>query len=234
MRREPDVLLGFCHNGSVATPFMNSLLQAFALDSQKPDRRLVEYHDAVGPYIHDNRSRIAKYFLEHTNYQWLWMLDNDIEFPPDSLYRLLNVAETHHLKILGAAYWNQYTGTQCYLSWLLFTEEGVKALPQLPSSSDPMEVTAVGMGCTLIHRSVLADVAAAHVGDPWDTFGADVLRQGDKFERMGEDVTFCLRARNAGYKTYGLPTLVVEHHKAHKMSHGGRGVIDPPRVPSLS
>lgn len=222
MSDSPDVLMGFCHNGSVATVFMNSLLSAFTIDASRPRRRLVEYHDSVGPYIHDNRCRIARYFLEHTDYKWLWMLDNDIEFPPNALYRLLDAAETHDVKILGGAYWNQYPGTMCALSWLIFTDQGIKAVEHLPQVNHPVEVTAVGMGCTLIHRDVLQAVTDEYgkTGDPWPTFGADVIDVGGSKERMGEDVTMCLRARQVGFKTYGLPSLVVEHHKAHKMSHG--------------
>lgn len=219
---EPDVLMGFCHNGSVATPFMNSLLAAFAYDARRAQRRLVEYHPAMGPYIHDNRARIARYFLDHTDYQWLWMLDNDIEFPRDALYRLLAAAEEHQVMLLGAAYWNQYPGTRRALSWLMITEhDGIKAILDLPATDEPVPVTAVGCGCTLYHRDVLRDVAAMHPGDPWDTFGSDGIRlPNGRVERAGEDVTMCTRASRAGYQTYGLPTLVVEHYKTHRMDHG--------------
>jgi hypothetical protein len=249
---ENDVLMGFCHNGSVATPFMNSMLGAFMEDMARPiqkglPRRLTEYHDCGGPYIHDNRARIAKYFLDHTDYQWLWMLDNDIQFPADSLYRMLSAAEAHEAPILGALYWNQYPGSECFTSWLLISPgKGIRALPYAPVLPGQLpEVTAVGMGCTLIHRDVLQDVADMHEDDPWDTFGADILLEledgafiagvsMDHFDesilkgrevvknhgRCGEDVTFCLRARRAGHISYGLPALTVEHFKAHPMVHG--------------
>lgn len=238
-----DVLLGFCHNGTVQTFFMNSVLAAFAEDARRPVRRLVEYHDAMGPYIHDNRARIARYFLEHTDYQWLWLLDNDIRFPSDSLYRLLAAAEQHDVRVLAAAYWNRYAATATYLSWLLFMPEGIKAMQVLPETELPVPITAAGMGCTLIHRDALQAVADMHPNDPWDTFGADIClrfeeggfligRSPDNFseeaiagrtpkqaDRMGEDVTFCLRALRAGFQVYGLPTLVVDHFKANFLDH---------------
>lgn len=224
--RSDDVLAAFVHNGSVATCFMNSLLQAFSHDASRPVRRLTEYHDAQGPYIHSNRSRVARYFLTETDKQWLWFLDNDILFPPDALDRMLEAAETHDCRVLGAAYWNQYEQTGRYLSWLLFTNDSVRAIESLPPTQDPIEVTAVGMGCTLIHRDVLQDVHDMHEDkDPWSTFGADVLRWEDgRTDRMGEDVTFCVRARRAGYLTYGLPSLIVEHYKPHYMAHGERAI----------
>jgi hypothetical protein len=243
---ENDVLLAFCHNGNVTAGFMNCVLNAFAEDAQRPVRRLTEYHDAFGPYIHDNRSRMARYFLEHTDYEWLWFLDNDIEFESGALYELLEAAEHHEIRILGGAYFNAYGHSDRYLSWLVFTPDGIKALPGeiLDTSTEPIEITATGMGCTLIHRSAVQDVADMYSGDPWDTFGADILLEFEdggfmvgrvpddlqtarsngrlirRMSRMGEDVTFCLRARQAGHLTYGLPTLLVEHFKPSYLWHG--------------
>jgi hypothetical protein len=258
--RENDCLLAWCDNGSVAACFMSSVLRAFSEDASRGQRgqtrRLVEYYSAPGPYIHDNRARIVRYFLQCTDKQWLWMLDNDIEFPSTSLYELLASAERHEVKILGAAYWNEYPHSACYLSWLVFTPRGIVAVPELPEDRlKPFEVTAVGMGCTLIHRDVLQDIADMYPNDPWDTFSADMLirfsdgrffigRTPDDFEeqiaraeeqglellgepqRMGEDVTLCLRARRAGYPAYGLPSLVVEHFKPHYVTPRGFGPGD--------
>jgi hypothetical protein len=231
---ENDVLAAFCHNGNVMACFMNSLLGAFATDAGRERRRLVEYHDACGPYIHDNRCRIAKYFLEHTDFQWLWMLDNDIEFEPDTLYKLLGAAEEHDLKVVGAAYWNRYNDKGSYLTWLRFTNEGIRACAALPEDPAPYPVTALGMGCTLIHRDALQDVAdfhrAANPEDPWDTFGADLLKYDDgTAHRMGEDVTFCLRARRVGYEVFGIPTVLVGHYKPTFIPPRGMDALHDPR-----
>ena len=263
---ENDVLLAFADNGHVATCFMSSVLRAFSEDASREQRgmkrRLTEYYTGTGPYIHDNRARIARYFLENTNKQWLWMVDNDIQFQDDALYYLLEAAEEHDTKILGGAYWNRYPGSACYLSWLVFTPRGIVAVPELPSdTSKPVEISACGMGCTIIHREVVQDIADMYANDPWDTYGADILltfddgrslvgRSMDELkdkaeqyeseganlacppQRMGEDVTFCLRARYAGYPTYGLPSLVVEHFKPTFMPHGLPGE-KPEGVPSF-
>jgi hypothetical protein len=238
--REDDVLVGFADTGNWAAVFGHSLISSLF-----EKNRLSEYHDAPGPYIHDNRSRIARYFLEETDKQWLWMTDTDMDFGPTALDELLEAAENHQCRIIGAAYWNQYGRTGRYLSWLAFTPDGIKAIPEVPPGAvDPIEVSAVGMGCTLIHRDAVQDVADMYPNDPWDTFGADILlefadggfltgrvpedfgshlsngRPIRRMHRMGEDVTFCLRARRAGYLTYGLPTLVVDHYKPHFMAHG--------------
>ena len=220
--REKDVLLGFVHDGwRVGTAgwffsVLGVLDEQAKREARGQRRRLTEIHDAAGPYIHDNRSRVARYFLEETDKQWLWFLDNDIEFEPDALDQLLEAAEEHDVRILGAPYPNAYGKSEAYLSWLVFTPDGIKALPEsvLEDQTDPVEITAIGMGCTLIHRDVLQDVADMHGGDPWDTFAADILLEFEdggflegrvpedlekamsngrilrRMSRMGEDVTF--------------------------------------------
>lgn len=252
--REGDVFLGYPRTGMVAGVFMDSVLAAYDEDTRRAatgigKRRLVGYHPETGPYIHQNRSDVARYFLDCTDFQWLWMLDSDMDFPVDSLYRLLDAAEEHDCKILGAAYWNGYGFSNVYLSWLLFTpEHGMVALPQLPDPDQfPVaELSALGMGCTLIHRDVLQDVADSYANDPWDTFGADILvrfsdgglmsgrtpeelkvngRQVDWYQRVGEDVCFCLRARRCGHVAYGLPSLVADHFKQMYVPHGMPSVV---------
>jgi GT2 family glycosyltransferase len=253
--RENDVLLAFCHNGTVQECFMHSVLDTFSEDAARgvrgERRRLVEYFGAPGPYIHDNRARAARYFLECTDKQWLWFCDNDMQFPAYALYELLDAAEEHDLPVVGAAYWNTYPGMETYLAWLAFVpKKGLVACPDLPTDrTQPIEVSALGMGCTIIHRQVLQDVADAHPNDPWDTFGADVLIRfedggllivpsvfdpridldtlkdrpfAEEPVRLGEDVTFCLRARMMGYRCYGLPSLVVEHYKPHLVAPGSQ------------
>jgi hypothetical protein len=245
-----DVLLAFADTGNWAAAFGHSLMSSMGEDTARDVRRFTEYHDAAGPYIHDNRCRLARYFLEDTDKQWLWMCDTDMEWRPSALYELLDAAVKHECRILSAAYWNAYGKSAAYLSWLAFTPDGIKAIPEIPPGEDPIEVTAVGMGCTLIHREALQDVADMYPGDPWDTFGADILvefedggfmvgRVPDDYEshldgrmirrahRMGEDVTFCLRARRAGHLSYGLPTLVADHYKPHYMVHGRSSAPEP-------
>ena len=247
-----DVLLGFVDNGNRAGVFMDSVFDMFAYELRSKQPRCKEYHQAGGPYIHDNKARVARYFLECTDMQWLWMCDPDMKFPGFTLHKLLSAAEKHDTKILGAAYWNTYGGDIC-LSWLALTKEhGMKAVAEMPKGRDPVEVSAVGMGCTLLHRDVVSDIADAFAMDPWSTFGADVwvrytdgtaligrtpdeilreLKRDPRWrkkelaedpQRLGEDVTFCLRARRLGYITYGLPTLLAEHWKPQMVPHGGR------------
>lgn len=151
-----------------------------------------------------NRNLVVTQFLE-SNGEWLWFVDDDIVFPPTVLPRLLDFATDPHRPILAALYfghnglpmWCEVNGEEPYANVESFiTEDEVYPL------------SAVGMGCTLIHRSVLEAMAKeATVPDPW--FGYDLVPTGNgEWRRAGEDTSFCRRAQLLGFATHGVGVLV--------------------------
>jgi hypothetical protein len=214
-----DVLLGYCHMGSVRAEMMEAVLQTFTYDHNH-DSRLTGYIGSRGLYLAEQRCNMVRQFLD-TDCAWLWMVDGDIVFPEDALDRLLAVASEDR-PIVAAAYWNEYANT-CAVTWLIADDDGfhpVVRLPEDPDRGEIAEISACGMGCTLIHRSVFETLAAKHADDPWPWFGHDIINNGSGPERIGEDLTFCSRAKLAGFSVWGLPSLTVEHVKAHQMRHG--------------
>jgi hypothetical protein len=56
----------------------------------------------------------------------------------------------------------------------------------------------------------------AHQDDPWKWFNHDLVQIRDRDpERLGEDITFCVRARELGFKIYGTPNVCCGHVKSH-------------------
>jgi hypothetical protein len=214
-----SVVLGFCDIGIVYTPFMSSVLNAFTVNEEL-GTELIGYTSYRSPYIPEARCEVVRKFLEATDADWLWFCDTDIEFPPDALARLLNAADPDRVPILGAAYWNEFSDG-CYLTWLICDDDGFHPIAELPDVAGPVEVSSVGMGCTLIHRSVLETMERECVADPcWPWFGTDLLQFSGGITHIGDDPTFCARAKLAGFPIHGLPSLVVEHFKPHRMRHG--------------
>ena len=66
------------------------------------------------------------------------------------------------------------------------------------------------MGFTLIHRSVLEKLAVEYADDPWHYFGHDIINNS----HVGEDLTFCNRARKAGFSVWGHGGVLLGHTKA--------------------
>ena len=97
---------------------------------------------------------------------------------------------------------------------------------KLPDVDAGVELGSCGMGCTLIHRNVFEKLQQILSDDPWPWFGHDIIQTVRGAERAGEDVTFCKRAREAGFKIVGHCGVTVEHYKPLYMPHGERVKLD--------
>lgn len=162
------------------------------------------------------RNRLVVEFLTNEAYaeaEWLLFLDTDMEYPPDLLLRLVGRARQFDLKILGGL---------C----VIVTEKG--PLPTLFVHDDRSltrimfdypddtvaQVAATGTGCLMVHRSVFEEMQATAGGSENAWFGYDVRTSKEGVEwAVGEDVSFCLRAAEAGHKTHVDTSLPVGHHK---------------------
>lgn len=170
----------------------------------------------TGPYIADNRNQVVERFLD-TPCEWLWFTDIDIEFKPEILGKLLEVADATDRPIVGALYFNQINDTPPGTWWPVWTEQVGESTTRVVTRIElgkVYDLTVTGMGCTLIHRSVFEKLATLVDDDPWKWFGHDLIRADNgKWQRAGEDATFCYRARAAGFPITGLAEVVVHTGK---------------------
>ena len=75
-------------------------------------------------------------------------------------------------------------------------------------------MASVGMGFTLIHRRVLEALQKAKPKHRWAWFGHDeVVDENGFIDCMGEDPTFCMRAKALGFKIQGHSGIAVGHKK---------------------
>ena len=90
-----NVLLGMPAGSIVKTATMVAVVQA--LFSAPCPITFVVKEGALGP---DNRAQLAYLALHGGDFTHLWLVDADMEFPPDTLARLL----AHDVDLVGAAY----------------------------------------------------------------------------------------------------------------------------------
>ncbi len=164
------------------------------------------------------RNRLVDEFLTtFTECDWLLFLDTDMVFEPDLLHRMVGSALKFDLKILGALCVivtadgpiptlfidHPDTVTQVMLDW---------------EPNKIAQVAATGTGCLLVHRSVLEDMQVKAGGSRNGWFGFDIVTADNGTEwALGEDISFCLRARAAGHLTYVDNTIHVGHHKGPRV-----------------
>ncbi len=234
---EPDVIIGIAHGGSVTWQTTSSLLalQRWDLDH---DRHVGMVTGAGGPLLDNNRNALARKLIATPEARWLLLLDTDIVFPPDLLDRLLAKAavverEAGEAYILAGFYRTrrqvresvtlgadgQPAPTDVIVSTWCIPAEGEEPLGRnltdCEPSPEPIELTSCGLGCTLIERSVVEELWTRHVDDGAPVFSRERhVMPGGARVRLGEDVSFCLRARWAGYRVWGCPDIRCGHVKS--------------------
>jgi hypothetical protein len=172
-------------------------------------------------YIASGRDILCTKFLESEN-EWLLMVDWDITYEPTAVYDLLDAADPLERPIIAGCYVTYFGGgAQLRPCWMTEVEGEPFAAMDRVTIGEIVECTAVGMGFTLIHRSVLEDLAKIHGDDPWHFFGHDVINGS----RVGEDLTFCQRARDAGFRIWGHGGVLLGHTKAK--TFGVYDIVDP-------
>lgn len=156
--------------------------------------------------IYDARNRIANEAIKG-GYDFIFWLDSDMVFQPDTLYRLVkDVNEKNRHIVVG----NYMTRRAPYRPTIFKTIEEGKGADEYMDypMSEIFDVAACGFGCVLLDVNVLR---------------AMFLQCGDYFTPMqgfGEDLSFCIRARKCGYKIYCDSRI--------KLGHVGHLVITEP------
>ena len=200
-----NVVLAWTHGNNVRPAFLTSVVK-FQAQGNDHILNMLPVKDLI---LARGRNKVVRKFLE-TDAEWLWFLDTDIEFPIDAIDQLLDAAERYDCKILAAPYWN----TMHNHNLVVWFDKSYYPYAKIPSQGI-MRIHACGMGCTIIHREVFETMQNAwDSDDPWVWFGHDLVTlPSGKVDHIGEDFTFCLRANEHGFATYGLCDVVLEHWK---------------------
>lgn len=189
----PDSILGFITGPSVNFWFMYSVFNFFKTD--KDNRFAADWLLSFGPYIHQNRNRLAADFLK-SDRDWLFMVDNDIVFEPKDAWALYEEADERGPGIYTAGYLLE-NGVLVCGPWDAEIPKVYHPMIALPEN--PTQVGVAGAGFTLVHREVFEAI-----GSEWFTaLGAE----------HGEDISFSWRAREEGYVPWLVPNANPGHFK---------------------
>jgi hypothetical protein len=191
-----DSILGVVSGWSVNIWFMHSVINMFVQDAETDRRYNADWLLVFGPYIHQNRNELQRQFLEETDRDWLFMLDNDLVFQAEDVRQLHAVADREGPGVYSAPYLIE-NGTMVCGPWDDKVDYAYHPMVGLPSK--PARVGVVGAGFTLIHRKVLEAVGP----NAFAALAPDA----------GEDLSFCWRAREAGYVPWLVPACNPGHFK---------------------
>src|SRR6266508_4044411 len=169
------------------------------------------------------RNKAVQQFLATDDAQWLWWVDTDMGFAPDTIDRLIDVADPVTRPIVGALCfaWRERVPDgmgdyRCPANPTIFdwtevtTDDGRPAHGFLARSQYPVNTlvrcAGTGSACILVHRSVFERIAEAN-GSVW----YNRVPNRDAGHLISEDLSFCLRA--------GAVDIPVHVHTAVRTTH---------------
>jgi len=131
-------------------------------------------------------------FFGELPYDYIMWIDSDIAFEPQHFWKLVE----NDVDIVAGAY---KSDQETYSSEVY----------QRPPVNDLIEAVWAGMGFMLIKKGVFEKIEP-----PWfQTRTIDIDTKKDQF--VTEDIYFCQRAREAGFKIWINPEVAVGHMKEH-------------------
>lgn len=188
----PGGLIGMAAGDSVR--FSQFIASIIALEKPLGTK----YVQCIGHSVALNWNNIAYRFLENpAHLDWLFLVEDDHIFPPDTLMRLL----AHKKDIVSGIYLQRRVPfapmmfervDEKGLIYHRFLQKGDKGL---------IKVAACGGGCLLIRRKVLEKIP-----QPWWTYGNSIHP-----DSTNHDVNFCREATKAGFEIFVDLDLPIVH-----------------------
>ena len=191
------------HKVLVAVPAYDSICVetcASLLSLYRNSKTPIQIRFAPYTYIHVARSALLYQAVE-IDATHIMFIDADMVFPTDGVDRLVEQDKD----IIGGLY-NKRTGDH---GCVIFRKEKDKLENISPDCLDrPFEVDTIGAGFLLIKMDIFKKMEPPffYYGDPSE-FG---LKKVPLFD-LGEDTTFCLKAKKNGYKVWCDPTIKLGH-----------------------
>ena len=154
----------------------------------------------MGSLIYTSRNTLATQAIQN-EVDYVFWLDSDMVFEPDTLIRMMDVLQKNDLDILTGLYFRR---VQPY-SPVLFNKLEKKdeetfewsEFQEIPNHM--FEVGGCGFGCVLMKVDPFLDVQS-RFGNMFAPIG-----------NTGEDLAFCWRARQCGFKIWCDPSIICGH-----------------------
>jgi len=218
------VQVAYLHPHRVSHSWHESMMRLVAYDAAN-NARVVS---TGGPFmiscdangLVEGRNTGCRKFLDETDHEWLWWIDTDMGFLPDTVDRLVEAADPATRPVVGGL---------CFaLREVTYDGYGGRRMMPIPTLYMPgrdarghygfvnrydypkdslVQVAGTGAACLLIHRSVLEKLRAEH-GDRW----FDRVRYQDG-TAISEDLSFCYRLVMAGIPLFVHTGVKTTHHK---------------------
>jgi len=161
------------------------------------------HKEAGADNIYAARNKCCQVMLDETQAEWLWFVDSDMGFAPDTVDALVRSADPASRPVVGGLafalksdgvgpmFARRYRAQPTiYLMAEVDDEVGFTPMFDYPPDS-VFPVDGTGAACLLIHRTALQSVRDK-CGDTW----FDHVPKPKGAGKFGEDLSFCIRLKS--------------------------------------
>lgn len=205
------ILIAIPSGNTLDVDFVKSLLSLQPIGN-------VDIHIEEGSLVYVAREKLSLYAIEEEFDYVLW-LDSDMVFEPDLLKRLL----IDDKPVVAGLFFTRRPPYQpaVWTKLRVGSPEQEKETVRMVDVPEEglTEIDACGMAAVLVKTTVLSDV---------------YNRYGTIFSPIvgyGEDISFCIRAKNCGHSIWldadakvghkGMAVITQQSYEAYRMNHGG-------------
>lgn len=189
----------------IAVPCMDSVPAQFAhslatLTSYGIEGYEVSIWFNLGSLVYTSRNEIAKKAISDGADLVMWF-DSDMVFSPNVLKKMLMFIEEGYDMITGVYYRRVPPFSPTIFKTMEIDEQKQEStwteFEEIPN--EPFEVAACGFGCVLMKTEMFV-ATFAKFGNMFAPIG-----------NVGEDIAFCWRARECGYRIVADPSIALGH-----------------------
>lgn len=207
-KKDQRVVAGFPSRFERSARFMDDFVRLQAYDAAT-NRRILDGGGVIplpATIIATARNQICRAFLDEHTADWLWFIDTDMTFQPDIVDRLVQSAHPRERPIMGALCFS--ITDDCRALPTVYAVKNGQPGRVLDYPRNTVFQALTGTGCLLIHRTVLEAMRAKY-RKPWEWFAYGTAGE----DVVGEDITFCVRANEAGFPVHVDTAIKCGHEK---------------------
>lgn len=163
------------------------------LSKSKEERILGSILKAGSCYVDMNRNKLAIDFNNKTKDDWILMVDPDVQFHHDILEKLaVHIMANPEVRIIAGRV-NLLNGLPVFY----MTKGSVNVHQPFPFDGlKPFDLVGTGIMC--VHREVFVNL---HKGMGHPHYFSKII--DDTMNEIGDDFSFCIKAKHFGYKLFG-------------------------------